>query len=75
MQKYDVRNKILVDSRGGGMWEDIQRLLNFNVTIDATFTQSAKGREDSKPQYDVVQSRRNGSGGPSRGKESCHSLA
>ena len=35
--KEHVRSKILVDPRGdGGPWEDIKRLINYGVTIDAT---------------------------------------
>ena len=37
--KEDVRSKVLVDPQGdGGPWEDIKRLINYVVMIDATYT-------------------------------------
>ena len=36
--KEDIRKKVLVDPKGdGGPWEDIKRLINYAVTIDATY--------------------------------------
>ena len=37
--KEDIHNKVLVDPKGdGGPWEDIKRLINYAMTIDATYT-------------------------------------
>ena len=37
--KEDVRSKVLVDPWGdGGPWEDIKHLINYVVTIEATYT-------------------------------------
>jgi hypothetical protein len=53
--KEDVRSKVLVDPRGdGGPWEDIKRLINYVVTIDVTYTQAAKGRDDVKSHSDAA---------------------
>jgi hypothetical protein len=52
-----------------GPWEDIKHLIHYVVTIDTTCAQAAKGREDIKSQYDVMQQKGHVSHGHVRGKE------
>ena len=65
-----------MDPRGdGGPWEDIKHLISYAVTIDATYTQAAKGREESKTHSDATATKGNANSGPLRGKESRRSKA
>ena len=62
--KEEIRKKILVDPRGdGGPWEDIKRLINYAVTIDAMYTQDAKGRDNDKSHSDAPVAKINGNTG------------
>ena len=62
--KEEIRKKILVDPHGdGGPWEDIKRLINYAVTIDATYTQDAKGRDNNKSHSDAPIAKINGNTG------------
>ena len=56
-----------------GPWEDIKHLINYVVTIDATYTQTAKWRNDEKSHSHVVVAKGTGNTGPVRDKESRHS--
>lgn len=72
--KEDIRKKVLVDPKGdGGPWEDIKRLINYAVTIDATYTQDAKGRDNDKSHSDVPVVKTNGHTGPIRDNKSRRS--
>jgi hypothetical protein len=72
--KEEIRKKVLVDPRGdGGPWEDIKRLINYAVTIDATYTQDAKGRDNDKSHSDAPVAKTNGNIGPIRDKKSRRS--
>jgi hypothetical protein len=62
--KEEIWKKVLVDPRGdGGPWEDIKRLINYAVTIDATYTQDAKGRDNNKSHSDAPIAKINGNTG------------
>ena len=72
MKKYG--KKILVDSRGDdGPWADIKRLINYAMTVDATYTQVAKGRDNDKFHFDAPVAKTNGNTGPIINKKSCRS--
>jgi hypothetical protein len=72
--KEEIRKKILVDPRGdGGPWEDIKRLINYGVTIDAMYTQDAKGRDNDKSHSDAPVAKTHGNPWPIRDKEPRHS--
>ena len=59
--------KVLVDPRGDGRpWEDIKRLINYAVTIDATYKQDAKGRDSDKSHFDAPVAKINGNTWPIR---------
>ena len=74
--KEDVRNKVLVDPRGdGGPSEDIKRLIDCVVTIDTTYTQTAKGHDDVKSHLEATIPKGNGNLGPISDKESRRSKA
>ena len=69
--KEDVRNKVLMDPRGdNGPWEDIKRLINYVVTINATYTQAVKGRDDVKSHSKAIVAKGNGNLGSVKDKES-----
>ena len=69
--KEDIRKKVLVDPKGdGGPWEDIKRLINYAVTIDATYTQDAKGKDNDKSQSAVSVAKSTGNTGPIRDRKS-----
>jgi hypothetical protein len=68
--KEDIRKKVLVDPKGdGGPWEDIKRLINYAVTIDATYTHDAKGRDNDKSQSAVSVAKNTGNTGPIRDRK------
>ena len=70
----EIRKKILVDPRGdGGPWEDIKRLINYAVTIDVTYTQDAKGRNNDKSNSDAPVAKTNGNTWPIIDKKSRRS--
>jgi hypothetical protein len=72
--KEDIRSKVLVDPRGDGEpWEDIKRLINYVVTIDATYTQVVKGRDNVKSHSDTTVAKGAGNTGLVRDKESRRS--
>jgi hypothetical protein len=72
--KEEIRKKVLVDPRGdGGPWEDFKHLINYAVTIDATYTQDAKGRDNEKSHSDVPVAKTNGNIGPIKDKKSRRS--
>lgn len=74
--KEDVQNKVLMNPRGhSGPWEDIKFLINYVVTINATYTQAAKGWDDVKSHSEVAITKGNGIWRPIRDKESCRSKA
>ena len=56
---------------GGGPWEDIKHLINYVITIDTTYTQAAKGRDDVKSHSDAAVAK--GNTWPVRDKESRRS--
>jgi hypothetical protein len=65
--KEDIRKKVLVDLKGdGGPWEDIKRLINYDVTIDATYTHDAKSRDNDKSQSAISVAKSTGNTGPIR---------
>ena len=71
--KKDVRSKVLVDPWGdGGPWEDIKRPINYVVTIDATYTQFAKGRDDVRSHSNAAVAKGVGNTWPVRDKRSRH---
>ena len=64
----------MVDPQGdGGPWEDIKRLINYVVTINATYIQVAKGQDDVNPHLDAVVAKGAGNTGPLRDNESRRS--
>ena len=72
--KEEIRKKVLVDPRGdGGLWEDIKRLINYAVTIDVTYTQDAKGRDNDNSPSDALVAKGNGNTRPIRDKKSRRS--
>ena len=67
--KEEIRKKILVDPHGdGGLWEDIKRLINYAVTIDAIYTLDAKWRDNDKSHFDAPIAKTNGNTWPIRDK-------
>jgi hypothetical protein len=68
--KEDICKKVLVDPKGdGGPWEDIKRLINYVVTIDATYTHDAKGRDNDKSQSAVSVAKSTSNTGPIRDRK------
>ena len=54
-----------MDPRGDdGPWEDIKRLINYAVTIDATYTQNTKVRDNEKSHSDASVAKTNGNTWP-----------
>jgi hypothetical protein len=71
--KEDIRKKVLVDPKGdGGSWEDIKRLINYAVTIDATYAHDTKGRDNDKSQSTVSVAKSIGNIGPIRDMKFRH---
>ena len=69
--KEEIQKKIMVDPRGdGGPWEDFKRLINYAVTIDATYTQDAKSRDNNKFHSDALVAKTNGNTWPIRDRKS-----
>ena len=59
-----------MDPKGdGGPWKDIKRLINYAVTIDATYTHDAKGRDNDKSQSAVSVAKSTGNTGPIKDKK------
>ena len=69
--KGDFRSKVMVDpGGGGGPWEDIKHLMNYDVTINANYTQVLKGRDDVKSHSDAAVAKGASNTWPVRDKES-----
>ena len=72
--KEDIRKKVLVDPKGdGGPWVDIKHLINYAMTIDATYTHDAKGKDNDKSQSAVSVANITSNTGPIKDRKSrCH---
>jgi len=71
--KEDIRKKVLVDPKGdGGSWEDIKRLINYAVTIDAMYAHDTKGRDNDKSQSAVSVAKSTSNTGPIRDRKFRH---